>query len=118
MKQQKNYYKITTYVLIGIVVIAAAIWGFGSYSKSKFTQGALFGQAVAVDTILQNIKQTGQVSIYNEELNLTLVPVQYIQVAQEQVILEVINQVAENGYVSLYSNETEVILVPYQPPEQ
>ncbi|MEM1535494.1 MAG: hypothetical protein QXE64_01490 [Candidatus Pacearchaeota archaeon] len=109
----QNFYKITTFVLLAVILIGALVAGFLLYGSSRFKAG----QQNAFNAIVANVIANGAVSLQNESTTITLVPVQAIDLARQQTILEIINLVQQQGYVSLYNNQsgnvTELILVPY-----
>ena len=117
-KNPINYYKISTFVLLGILVLFGINYGINSYGSSKFNQGVLTGQQSTFGTLLNELSSKGYVSIQGDNLSVVLVPSNSIQVAQEQTIMTIIDTVEKNGYVSISNNNSEVILVPYQQPEE
>lgn len=121
-KKEVNYYKYSTFALIAVLVIAASIFLFTTYAQTKFNDGASYGQQAAISTILNTVTENGAVTIGNNGGNITLVPLQLAQQAQQniqqQTIMTIMDSIEKEGYVSIYNNETEMILVQYQPPAQ
>lgn len=115
-KKVLNYYKISTFALIGVLVIVGLFFAFNSYSNYKFAQGASYGHDVAINDLLGFLSKDGYVTIFVGENNLTLVPSQFAVYQKEKTISDIMSLVKENGYVNLYNNESEVILVEYIEP--
>lgn len=115
-KQEKNlnYYKISTFVLGGIILLFGVIFLLNIYSNAQLEKGYIQGQQSVFNGILANIEAEGYVSFGEGNTSITLVPAQMLQMQREQTILEIMKQIEEQGSVQLFNNETELILVPYQ----
>lgn len=107
-----NYYKISTYTLLLLILLFGLYMVFNYYSSSQYNKGYLAGQQFVFTGIAQNVEDVGYVSFgQNNQTNYTLVPVELLQTQKEQVILEIMNLVSEQGYVALYNNDTQMILI-------
>lgn len=119
MKSEKkilNYYKISTFILVSVIILAGLFFAFNYYSDYKYFEGVRYGRDATINDLLGFVSKDGFVTIYTEENNLTLVPSQFAAYQKEKTILDIMNLVKENGYVSLHDNETELILVEYIEP--
>ncbi|MCA9497456.1 MAG: hypothetical protein KC589_11035 [Nanoarchaeota archaeon] len=107
IKQEKkfDYYKISTFVLLGIILIGILAYGFVSYSSYRFEQGVLFGQENTVNLILQNVNKNGYVNVFSGNTS-------YILVEQNVVVASLISSVINTGKVDLVTNEGNITLVP------
>lgn len=119
-KKEKNIYKISTYVLAAILVIATLLFIVNYYNQKAFNDGILVGQQSTMNTLISEVNTKGYVEIIKDGENesLALVPSQLIKKAQEDLISEILKNVEEKGYVGIYKEEEELILVPYIAPEQ
>jgi len=117
-EKERNVYKITTYVLLGIILLIFISFLFMYYSNLKFNQGFYAGRNNAVGEVIQNVIDKGSVKIYSEDLNLTLVPQEYITLGQENLVKSIYENVKNNGYVTLNLYNETLTLVPYYPPQK
>lgn len=117
-KKEFNYYKISTFILIGLILVLGLVYLLNSYMNYKYEKGIEYGKNVAIDSILNFILKEGSVTIFTNQGNFTLVPSQFAQYQKEKTILDIMNLVNENGYVSLYNNESEMILIEYRDSNQ
>ncbi len=112
----KNYYKISTFVLTGIIIVAGLIAGFLLYGNSKLNQG----KQLAFSSIYETLNRTGNVMLTDGNITIVLVPIQALDLAKQQTILEIIDTVQKQGYITLFSNVsgnlTEIVLLPYTNP--
>lgn len=113
-KKEKDYYKIATFVLLAILIVAVLAYGLSWYGNMKFSQGASYGQQVTIQQVMKEVSDNQQVNLNYNGQNVTLVPYNVAVKAREDAILQIMNKVDEQGYVSLYNNDTEVVLVPHQ----
>lgn len=109
-----NYYKIATFVLVGIILLFGAIFLLNWYGSNNFQNGYFMGQQSVFSGMLANLEKDGYVSFGEGNMSITLVPAQMLQTQKEQTILEIMKQVETQGSVQLFNNQTELILVPYQ----
>lgn len=114
-KNNRNFYKLTTYLLLTIIIIVFAFFAFNNYTLNKFNEGVVYGQQLTSNFVLQSLDTDGYVPLTLGNQTIALIPSQMLQVTKEQTILEIMAQVQDNGYVTLYSNSTEITLVPYNP---
>jgi hypothetical protein len=112
---EKNPYKIAFFAVLGILILALLFYGVSSYLSSTFNNGVQQGQINTFGALTQSVAQNGFVTLSTEEFNLTLVPQQSLLLAQEQVILTIMNEVRSQGYVVLFDNETQMALVQIDP---
>lgn len=118
-RSEKNIYKITTFALVGVILLAFLAYGIAVFGNYKYVEGIRAGQNDVVNYVLENSVSKGEVSFeLGDNQSLVLVPMQYVRAGQEQVILEIMKNVQEKGYITLYNNETEMVLVQYEVPNQ
>lgn len=110
---QKNYYKITTFILVSLIILFGIIFAFNSYSNYKFEQGINYGQTLTISNLINFVGNEGYVTITTPQGNLTLVPAQNINYMKEKTIVDIMTLIKENGYVNLYNNESEMVLIEY-----
>lgn len=116
-KDGKNFYKLGFLGLLGILFLGLVVYGFTSYTDSRYQSGFLDGQNQTINVLLGTIANSGSVTIGLPEGSVTLVPSQAIQVSQEQVILEILNRINSEGFVTLFNEDTQVTLVQAQTQE-
>lgn len=114
-KNNKNYYKYTTYILLGLILLTGVIFGYNIHSQTTYTKGVEFGQQNAVSIILNEISQDGFIDINTTNGTQRIVNAQLVQYAQEEVILQIIDEISQNGAVNIYSQEQNLTLVEYVP---
>ena len=114
-KKNVNYYKISTLVLVAVLVIVGGYFLYMSHVQNVASKNQALGQQQAADLILRNVAQKGQFTFQlTENKTLTLVTLNDARKVRENTILEIFNYVEEEGSVTLYNNETQMTLVPYQ----
>ena len=119
MKQETNYYKYATYVLVAIAIIFIIGYFLNSSMDKKFNEGVIEGQKNAVSFVLSEIVNEGAVTITIDSNNsVTLVPVQAINRAQQQIFADMFGFLVQDGYVTIRSGNNTVTLVPYTGPTQ
>jgi flagellar basal body-associated protein FliL len=114
-KQNLNYYKITTMVLIAILVLVGVYFLYSIHISNVSQESQIYGQKQVINSMIQSVSQNGQVTFnLGENQSLTLVPVSAARQVRESTILEIFNYVEKEGAVTLYNNETELTLIPYE----
>ncbi len=117
MKKDSNHniYKVSTFVLLGLIVLVGIYFGMNSILNSKYEQGLSDGSIKTVNNILSGVVNQGYITFNLGENNtVTLVPAQQIGVAQEQLIQTILTTIKTQGYIRVYNETHEVILVPAQ----
>lgn len=110
-QSNSNIYKISTYILVGIIVIVAAFFAITSYGDSRFNQGVQQGQLL----VFQAVAQQGSAQIQEGNQTFSIVPAQAVSSGQQQLLQTIISQVQQEGYIVLGNDEQEVYLVQVQP---
>ncbi|MFW5704724.1 MAG: hypothetical protein ACOCXG_02670 [Nanoarchaeota archaeon] len=124
MKEKSNssMYKILTIIFGAIIVLGLGYFVVNSYATSKFQEGVVYGRVEVLNMLVGNVAQNGQVGIPLENGTLTLVPVQSVQLGQQQgyelALQELLNTISEDGSVTIYNNETQMTLAPVQIPQE
>jgi hypothetical protein len=115
-KKKLNYYKIITFILVGIILLVLLGFGATSVLSSAYNDGVVFGQQNTVNILLTEVNDKGYIEInLGENKTLALVPSSMIKNAQEDLVNGILNSVNEKGYVQINNgNNNSVVLVPYQ----
>lgn len=103
--EQINYYKISTFVLVGIIVLVILTYGFISYSSYRFGQGVELGQENTANYILETVAKNGYVTISSGNST-------YLLIEQNVVISSLISSVLNEGKVDLITQQGNITLVP------
>jgi len=114
MKEKKNinYYKIITFVLLGLIIIVGSFFGIKSYGNYKYETGVKYGEQFVFEGIVNNIKSNGYVSFGQDNETMTLVSSEILRQQKEQIVIDIMNNVQQQGAVKLFYNETEITLIP------
>jgi hypothetical protein len=115
-KKNLNYYKITTFILVGTILLVLLGFVGTSVLSSAYDDGVVFGQQNTVNILLNEVNDKGYIEInLGENRTLSLVPSSMIKNAQEELVDVILSSVTEKGYVQINTgNNDSIVLVPYQ----
>ena len=113
MKKKINY-KLTTIALLAFIFIAGTVFLVNSYIDNKlkesYIEGVVFGQENAVNIILSQVVEEGNVVINTPQGNVTLVPYAFIDLSKEELIKTIIDIAKEDGEVKLSGQDSSITL--------
>jgi hypothetical protein len=115
-KKNLNYYKITTFILVGTILLVLLGFVGTSVLSSAYDDGVVFGQQNTVNILLNEVNDKGYIEInLGENRTLSLVPSSMIKNTQEELVDVILSSVTEKGYVQINTgNNDSIVLVPYQ----
>jgi hypothetical protein len=115
-KKNLNYYKIITFILVGIILLVLLGFGATSVLSSAYNDGVVFGQQNTVNILLTEVNDKGYIEInLGKNKTLALVPSSMVKNAQEDLVNGILSSVNGKGYVQINDdNNNSVVLVPYQ----
>jgi hypothetical protein len=109
---ETNWYKVATFILVGVIVIFGIYYAISSYGNSKYESGVLDSQNQLVYYIVNSVAKNGFMTFALPEGNMTVVDSNALAYTQQQTIMTIMKEVDKNGYVVLYNNQTQLVLVP------
>jgi hypothetical protein len=117
-EKSNNFYKISTYVLLAILVVIGIGFIINSFTTGIYNNGVQDGRAETINIILSNVINSGSAEIsIDANTSVILVPSQAIELAQQNVYEQTISQIAElavtEGAVTITSNNQSLTLVPF-----
>lgn len=117
---KKNYYKISTFALVGLIILVLLGFGGVQILKDSYNNGVIFGQQNAVNILLGEVNEKGFVEVgLGNNRSLVLVPSSMIEQGQKELVSGIFNSLNEKGYVQINAGENNsVVLVPYVEPSQ
>ena len=112
-KKKINFYKITTFILVGLILLILLGFGATSILTGAYNDGIVDGQANAVNILLTEVNEKGFVEIgVGNNKSVILVP---NGLGEQKLVGEIFSSLTENGYVQINTDENNsVVLVPYQ----
>lgn len=115
-KKKINFYKITTFILVGLILLILLGFGATSILTGAYNDGIVDGQANAVNILLTEVNEKGFVEIgVGNNKSVILVP---NGLGEQKLVGEIFSSLTENGYVQINTDENNsVVLVPYQKTE-
>jgi len=111
-KKVINYYKIATFLLLGLIIISVTFFGINKYGEYKYQNGVKYGEQFVFEGIVNNVNSNGYVSFGQDNKTVTLISIETLEKQKEQIILDIVKSVSTQGAVKLFYNDTEIILVP------
>ena len=112
-KKKVNYYKVATFVLVGIILLVLLGFGTSSVLSGTYNDGIVAGQNNAVQILLNEVNEKGFVEIgLGDNKSIVLVPNGF---GEQKIVDGIMSALNEKGYVQINNGENNsVVLVPYQ----
>ena len=112
-KKQINVYKYTTIILLLVILSFGVLVILNNLISSEIQDAYNLGQEDAIEIVIQNIIQNGQVNIITPENNLTLIPIEELSNFQDLLIESIISEIQMNGEVNLISPEGDEFTITF-----
>ncbi len=114
-KKKLNYYKIATFILVGIIVLVLLGFAGTSVLKGAYDEGIIFGQQNAVNVVLNEVNEKGFIEInLGDNQSVVLVPSSMIQQGQQELVTGIFTSISEKGFVQINTGDNNsLVLVPY-----
>jgi hypothetical protein len=111
-KKRINFYKFTTFVLVGLILVVVLGFVGVSMLSSAYDEGIVDGQQNAVSILLNEVNEKGFVDInLGENKSVVLVP---RGLGEQNMVNGIISSINDNGYVEINLGiNNSFILVPY-----
>lgn len=90
---ETNGYKVATFLLVGLLILAGIVFGIYSYANSKYNQGVAQGQQQVINQVLSAAQQGSLTIPVGNNTTLSLVN-------PNLVVSEIVNSIQKNGYIT------------------
>lgn len=115
-KRKFNYYKLFTFILAAVIVIAILAASVVYSNNSSYESGVVFGQENAINVVLKEVSAKGFIEIgVGENKSVVLVSNNMVTQGQNKLVSDIYNVVSKEGFVELKipGQEGSFVLVPH-----